>query len=176
MLLGLVIGCGINVFDEAEAALRLFEPDAIFLVNDMIAKWPKRADYFCSLHAENLYGWISERERNKFPMGAEVWSDKGHPYKVVEKTATDWQGSSGLFAVKVALVENFDKLVIAGIPMETKHNHIERNREIWATAASFHPGWIANKVILKARVRSMSGWTKNLLGEPTKEWLESEIV
>src|SRR5436305_9643305 len=76
MLKALVIGGSKQVFEDAKAARALFEPDAIFVINDMIPKWPERADYFCSLHPEKMFNWIEARRKASLPMGAEVWCHK----------------------------------------------------------------------------------------------------
>jgi hypothetical protein len=36
---------------------------------------------------------------------------------------------------------------------------------------SYRKGWERKLPDIKDRVRSMSGWTKELLGKPTKGWL-----
>jgi hypothetical protein len=178
MLKALVIGGSKSVFEEARAARELFEPDAFFLINDMIPKWPERADYFCSLHPEKMLNWITARQRAGLPMGGEVWCHKktgprpGHNYAGVEKATEDWAGSSGLFACKVALEEGFTKIVLAGVPMESNARHVVRDRPFTA-AQAFRNGWNARLKHIAPYVRSMSGWTQELLGAPTPIWLAS---
>jgi hypothetical protein len=178
MLRALILGGSANVFDEAATALRLFEPDAVFVTNDMIAKWPGRVDYICSLHPEKVNDWIEARRKRCYPMGAEVWCHKkagprSCVYSGVDRTTDDWAGSSGLFAVKVALEEGFQKIVLAGVPLTVEGKHIVRSRA-WTAAAAFHNGWKSRLKRLEPLVRSMSGWTQELLGAPTLEWLAHE--
>jgi hypothetical protein len=164
-LRALVIGGSGSALEEADAALKLFEPDAVLVVNDLIARWPGKIDYACTLHSEKLAGWIRERRGNQ---RFQVWCHR--PFRGVHRTTKDWAGSSGLFAVKIAIEEGFEKVVVAGVPMLGSAKHIARNRE-WGSARTYQRGWTTHVAEIKDKVRSMSGWTKDLVGFPTPEWL-----
>lgn len=174
---GLILGGAGCVFEDAERAMAMFEPDAIFVVNDMIAEWPGRADYMCSLHPEKLGAWLEARQANGYPMGGQVWAHKllnakKTRYPEVTHATEDWAGSSGLFAVKVALTEKFDKIVLAGVPIEPKAKHVVRKVD-WMPAQAFRNGWKKRFELIKHTTRSMSGWTAELLGQPDSHWLNS---
>lgn len=85
----------------------------------------------------------------------------------------DIGGTSSMFGVRVGIALGYDKIILAGVPLDgagyfflppTKNisNHGDRATQIT---------WERQKEFLSERVRAMSGFTKNLLGEPTKEWL-----
>jgi hypothetical protein len=187
MLKALVLGSAEGVFAEAEEALKLFpdgEPDAIAVINDTVPRWPGRIDYLCTLHAEKLEGWLREREKNGHPGSPEVWSykaahgPKGNQiFRGVHKVATDWAGSSGLFTVRCLLLEKFERIVIAGVPMDRAACHIVRKDkhsgkpEAWTAADGYRNAWKRRLPEIKDCVRSMSGSTKEMLGAPTAEWL-----
>ena len=184
MLSALVIGSAEGCFEEADEALKLWGPDgpdAIAVINDSIPRWPGRIDYICTLHVEHLGGWLRAREQAGYPMGAQCWSyqqrrgsrDVRHPNPMIQHIATDWAGSSGLYSVRVLILEKFQRIVLAGVPMEKVRGHIVRNRP-WTAADGFHTGWKKRLPEIKDKVRSMSGWTKGLLGAPTSEWLNAE--
>jgi hypothetical protein len=183
VLTALVIGGAENVIDEAQEALRLWgsgEPDAIAVTNDTIPRWSGRADYLISLHPDKLGHWIRSREQNGHPMGGQVWSYRNNhgargtlKHPGVEKVIDDWAGSSGLFACRVLIAERFQRIVVAGVPMEPNAGHIVR-RERWSAAKGFQRGWEKRFPQIKDHVRSMSGWTAKLLGYPSSEWVRGE--
>ena len=75
-------------------------------------------------------------------------------------------GSSALMGAQAAIKLGYRRIVLCGCPMtgiSIKNNNYE----------SFYPGWEEKKKFLDDRVRSMSGWTRELLGAPTEEWLLS---
>lgn len=170
MAIALILGGAECVWDDARRALAMFTPDAVIAVNDMIGLWPDRVDYGVSLHPEKLSAFVRNRKVNGGNTNLQLWSHK-RLRDEVHKTTSDWAGSSSLFAVKVALIEEkFDGVVLAGVPMEPEAGHIVR-KKAWQSANMFRRGWIKRQSEYEARTRSMSGWTKQLLGEPTPEWL-----
>lgn len=88
---------------------------------------------------------------------------------------------SGGYAAKVALDDGHEKVVLVGSPMEKSRGHFSRG--VWvhekthsspnaeSNPDSFKVGWEHALPHLKGKVKSMSGWTKQLLGGPTPEWL-----
>lgn len=165
----LIIGGANSVWDDAYRALQLFRPDAVFVINDMIALWPLRVDYVVSLHPDKLEKFINSRRHNGFDLRFQVWAHKKMG-KYVDRTTPDWSGSSGLFAVKIAKEEGFNAIVVAGVPIDADANHIVRN-EYWKSAITFRNGWNKRASEICDITRSMSGWTRTLLGEPTQNWL-----
>lgn len=165
----LILGCANCVWTDAEEAQKFFKPDAIFAVKDMIAKWPGRVDYGINLHTERTEGYLRERRLAGRNTNFDVWTNKINKSQEKHNIATDWAGSSGLFAVKVALQEKFEFIVLAGVPMQAQYRHIVRDKE-WIDADCYYGGWKKRYPEMKDRVRSMSGWTKAQLGEPTQAW------
>ena len=77
-------------------------------------------------------------------------------------------GSSSLLGTKAALFKlGYDKVVLIGCPMDMG-NILNKNQSY----SIFRKGWLHFKSDLVGKVKSMSGWTRELLGEPTKGWLE----
>ncbi len=71
-----------------------------------------------------------------------------------------YSGSSALLGVKIALRLGYRKIILAGVPLNEGHY------------AHFQIGWTWIADLLKCcPVRSMSGFTRELLGAPTEEWL-----
>lgn len=164
----LIIGGADNVKADVAAALELFTPDAIIVVNDQIRDWPGRIDYGVTLHFEKLPGWLpGRRERQRYL--PQVWTHT--EAKDSDRYLEHWrEGSSGLFAVQVALHEGFDRIVLAGVPMVSTRAHYFSPKP-WIAASSYQKAWRERHTELQPFVRSMSGFTKELLGEPDADWL-----
>lgn len=84
----------------------------------------------------------------------------------------DWwkpSGSSTLLGVQAALRLGYNRIILCGCPL------IGKNKES-GSYENFQSGWIPRVREIDGRVRSMSGWTKGLLGAPTQEWLEGGAI
>lgn len=177
MRVALVVGGSANVWEEVEAALALGDFHGAVGCNDVGAIWPGRLDAHVSLHADHHRLWAAQREARGLPphkrvlvvTGAAQSEPRLSPavtgetdYRFPGQTAS---GSSGLFALKVALIDlRFDRAVLCGIPMSGGAGHIARPGQPWAAAEAHQPGWIQALPQIKGRVRSMSGWTRDRLG------------
>lgn len=171
MALALILGGASCVWDDACAVLRLAAPDIIIATNEMIARWPGPLAHAATLHPLNLPGWQAGRRiKGNAPPGL-VWACKAAPG--VDRVTSDWRGSSGLFAAKVALIDlRMAGAILAGVPLD-RSPHFARGEGPWRDAHAFYPGWIDHKREIAGRLRSMGGWTQQLVGAPTPEWLAS---
>ena len=68
-------------------------------------------------------------------------------------------GSSTMLGVEVGLGLGYAKIVVCGAPLDEKGYR------------RFQEGWKVRLEKIKDRTRAMSGFPRELLGEPTKEWL-----
>lgn len=172
----LVLGGAKSVWRDASAATDLADPDLIVAVNDIGSVWPDRLDIWATLHPEKMADWREQRRSNghtgaREHVAHERWSgvDRLTPYQWPGMNAS---GSSGLYAVKVALEAGASRVVLAGIPMSAGAHF---NREgPWNDLGSFTEAWKIALPRLRDAVRSMSGWTRELLGAPTPEWLAGD--
>lgn len=156
----------------------LCEPDAVFAVNDIGTRWTGTLRAWVTLHPEHMAKWRAERAERGFPDASEhVGHEMGQP-GIDRATSYLWpdmnaSGSSGLFAVKVAMEAGFDRIILAGIPMQAEGAHFF-NSASWGEVASFTEAWKIALPLIAPHVRSMSGWTKELLGYPSAEWLAGD--
>lgn len=174
----LVLGGARDVMADAAAALALFKPDIVVACNAVGTIWPQAIDFWVTLHPENMPAWQEARAAAGYPGGFKLVAHR-------QRDGFDWHtphlwpemrrlsGSSGLFAVKVAMeIAGAERLVLAGIPMEPTE-HFDRS-EAWEKAKSFRRAWDLVQDRLVEPVRSMSGWTRERFGAPTSEWLMGE--
>lgn len=135
-------------------------------VNDVGAKWPGHLRFWASLHPKKFKKWEMLRKNNGHPSGYEKYGNKfGKP--MIDWVVPDWGGSSGLYAVKISLSLGYDKIVLAGIPMDPKEKHFFSEKD-WEACFQhrFREAWERHIDDIKPFVRSCSGWTRNLLGGP----------
>lgn len=184
-MIALVLGGANTVWEDAAAALDLFRPEIVVAVNEISARWAGPVDYQVSLHPEHLLKWQDERRERGYSEPAFVVStekpefyEAGTRYPRIDFAmdyrwpGMDASGSSGLFAAKVALTAA-DRAVLAGIPMTPEGAHFFHPAR-WNEHACFIDAWHRAMPFIKDRVRSMSGWTAELLGRPSKEWLAGD--
>lgn len=178
----LVIGGARCVWDDIVAARPLGPYSMTIVVNDMISHWPGVIDYAVTLHPEKMSGWLIDRA--KWGLGAPMRtashaSDGGTGFTpdliMNHKTHRTMSlgASSGLFATLVAM-ENKKRAVLCGVPMMAEEAHFFCD-DYWEDVSGFIGEWDRMKTHIAPYVRSMSGWTRGLLGEPTKEWVHGDF-
>jgi len=181
MKTALVLGGASCLRADIEAYAGPFQ--GVVACNEAGAEWDGALDAWVSLHPMNFIGkgWIEKRsgpparrllahEESKRAM----WQDRypaGIAFTDYRFPGQNRSGSSGLFAAKVALVDlGFDRAVLCGVPLtETPHFF---DREDWRGAEGFRSSWLALPEEYRDRMRSMSGWTRTLLGAPEIETKE----
>lgn len=180
MSVALVLGSAQCVDDDIARAAAIGEFDGVVACNGMIERWPVRLDAAVTLHPEKLNEWLWRRQDNGYPPPrCVVTSDRYECASADIKTAPRMPGqteagSSGLFAVKVALCDlGYDKVICCGIPL-TSMPHAG-DIEPWSVAALYRGGWVQAMEFMKRRVRSMSGWTADFLGQPTADWMAENV-
>jgi hypothetical protein len=167
-MIAAVLGSATNGLAELATLRTLCRVDAVFAVNDAAADYAGPLAAFVTLHPEHLSRWLAKR----LTPPAEVISHEAAPgvtcvapYQFPGMNAS---GSSGLFAVKIAL-ERFEQVVLCGVPMDASRAHYF-DAAPWTEVDSFWDAW---RIALPhlVNVRSMSGRTAQLLGMPTREFL-----
>jgi len=183
MTLALVVGCSEYVWDEVEAAQKLADYHAYYVCKMAGIHWDEGRFVWLSLHPEYMPHYQEKRRdlglpdcyETVVPLINEVGShwqfcksaDRCVTYRWPGMSAS---GSSGLFAVKVALDDGHDRVVLAGVPMLRNAKHFARGQD-WLQRDCFMDGWKQAMPHIRGKVRSLSGWTMQTLGAPTPEWL-----
>lgn len=181
MTTALVLGGASCLWDDVDAALKLGEFDLVVACNDAGAAWPGPLNAWVSLHPEKFDTWIERRRRAGHEPSPAILSHlaaRPHRKPLPCTGTTDHKfpgqittGSSGLFALKVALVDlGADRAVLSGVPMDAGQGHFFAAAQ-WRAARSHQGGWHEALPQIRHRARSMSGWTADLLGRPDAGWL-----
>lgn len=170
----LVLGGAANMMADAEGALKLFDPDVIVAVNDAGIVWPGKIDHWVTLHPTEFPRRVERRRARGFDMKFEAWSHESRPW--IDHVRCYWEGSSGMFGARAAIELGGLRVVLAGIPMDDLPHvrggvtHERLRGKAWPAAKKFRDDWQRCKPYMGA-VRSMSGWTKHVLGAPDEKWL-----
>jgi hypothetical protein len=181
----LVIGCSADVWKDVRKARDLCQFHGVYCVK--LAGVHYRGGYFTwvGLHPEWMEKYTAERKalghhsmyETVAPPDGELGTE-GKNRKIDRRVSYRYPGmnssaSSGGYAAKVALEDGFDRVVLAGVPMVTEAQHFTRGKP-WLQRDGFVPGFELSIPHFAGRVRSVSGWTKEMLGEPDPAWLDGE--
>lgn len=179
MSTALILGGARCVWDDFKAAVEIGEFDGVVACNDVGAVWPGPLDAWVSLHPRKFGPWAKRRADLGLPLCERLighLESRNDAAPVTERLEFRFPGqqapgSSGLFAAKVALIDlGFDRAVLAGVPMTADEGNIARDRP-WQDANIYWRGWREALPQIRDRLRSMSGWTAELLGRPDADWL-----
>ena len=171
----LILGGANTVWEDAAKAQELATFDVTIAVNDIGTVWEGRLDHWVSLHPDQFNKWMNARAEKGLNDDYKTWAHKlevprSKPQPRLDAAMKDWGGSSGLLAVRIALAIGGTRIVLAGIPMSANAAHYFDPKP-WGTAMSHRKAWQTHQAEMAPFVRSMSGWTQALLGEPTQSWL-----
>jgi hypothetical protein len=177
MTLAAILGGARCVWEDLEALTALRAPDFIIATNDAGAHYAGRVDHWATLHYEKLPTWTAERALRGYPPAERIWVHTKAVGPVAGNSLhdrlEDWGGSSGLFAVQVALALGAARVALCGVPLEVNEGHFfDPGR--WSWAVRYRSGWINHRAEIAGPVRSMSGWTAEYLGKPDEVWLHEK--
>lgn len=174
-----IVGSGRCVWDDL-AAVNGLQSD-IMCINDMIMHYPGEIDHIVSCDGYMLKKWWDARRpplKNQFkryPQFHTVDNDQG--LSGVRTWTFQGGGTSGLFACYVGLYLGYDDIILCGVPIDNSGHYFEPiqmktnfQREIADSRGRIRGDgrrfWINAKEKFNGKVKSMSGFTKELLGSP----------
>lgn len=186
----LVVGGAQCVWKDLAGLFELYGPwDGLVIAVNDIALHLAYFDHWASLHPEKFRrdaqapgnaGWKAQREQLGLDDHYETWSRKEAG---TDRYLSGHQGgSSGMLATLVGLkiTAPSGRGVLCGVPMNrTPHfdeSTIHRTGHDWGSNAAHWRVWNKKTSLEKllGRTTSMSGNTRQLLGEPTASWIRGE--
>jgi hypothetical protein len=124
--------------------------------------------YVVTGHFEDIF-FIKEYAKLQHRNGFKIIHQSVNQDVKIAVPLDQWNGgSSALMGVIAGLGLGYNKIVLCGCPMEGPNPG-----HPGADYSMFQEKWIKEYLKLIPMVKSMSGFTKDLLGEPTAEWLLS---
>lgn len=176
----MVVGSGKCLWDDIEAVWRKLPAwQGDFLGVNWGGFWlPFPLKHLATLHPIYLKHWIAMRANS----GIEGWIHT-HSNLAVEGVENVWEfentaDMSGLFGVKVALGLGYSEVIVVGMPMDGTGHFYDPPQNLtiaghppveipnYSASASREAWERANRHEFKGRVKSMSGMTRDILGEP----------
>lgn len=173
--LTLVLGGAISLHEDIRKARELCDDPIIIAVNDAGFDYEWRIDHWVSMHPFLLERLIKQRAKRGFDAVEKLWAPRhiSTPEGFNFGRVSSWGGSSGLLAVTLAFDLKIDKVILCGIPMSPEGAHYFSPKRPWNDAVQYKAAWTRNFHLMKDKVKSFSGWTADLLGTPSKEWLDA---
>ena len=160
----LIVGAASNAKDDIDDFKRYgVSYDTMLIGVDSYGLGKMDAKYFASYHPDDL---VKSQTRPFIVISHRQFRDMVDIIKPID-LLKEKSGSSAMLGVLVGIDEGYDKIVLCGCPM------IGKNKNDYSYS-NFHKGWYQNYNHIKDKVRSMSGWTKELLGMPDMEWLNGK--
>ena len=142
-------------------------------VNKMVEVFPGNIDHAYSNNASCLQRFIAAR-RDEY---ASEFTGPRHTHSLMKGTDHVWpfsgHGTSGLGACLVGIALGYRRIVLCGMPLDNGPHNGEPpwRRTSFSTSEDGHHHWIrAKDSAFEGKVRSMSGRTKELLGDAL-DWL-----
>jgi hypothetical protein len=173
----IVVGSAKAASDELRAAQELAPAAGVIPVKRALSVCSKPLLAWVTLHPEQAKAQTLGRDIEGVPL---FCSERVHnvagDWRIVRER---WSGTSALYAVQIALEElGCHSVILAGCPIDSAQGcayRMKPGQTKWANGYEerYRKSWRIAHHTIKDRVRSMSGWTKELLGAPTPEWLEA---
>lgn len=131
--------------------------------------------HWVTLHPERMAAWEAERAGRGLSNGYVTWTrvmPRGaeHREDLVDRTVEGWKGSSGLLLVQALVEAGADRVVCCGMPMDASAHFFDEQG--WQDWNLYRVAW-ARRWRELGNVRSVSGWTRELLGGP-EEWFNGD--
>lgn len=145
-------------------------PGPVIAVNDVGSVYLGRIDHWVSLHPWKFATWRPRRSAIGGNENYLTWTQQGERGMPCDRYCDQrGAGSSGLLAVRVAEKLGATRIVLCGVPMDPQAHYFDSAP--WMEVSRYKAAWEMYAPELREHVRSMSGWTRNLLGTPSAEWL-----
>lgn len=172
--IALILGGADCLKADMDAALALFTPTVIIATNNAGFDYPGPLDHWATMHPEKMPEWVKRRRKNGYPDAGTLW----HPRIRTPPNGLDMRdcphfngGGSGLFAISVCIRALQMRGVLAGVPMQVERAHYDDPKP-WTDGANYLKSWRSHLREYEGRIKSMSGWTRELLGGPDQGWLK----
>jgi len=182
-----IIGDGRSMPDDVETFLRWKIPHDAGALGRAVRQYPSIVNgivrHWFNADGEQSIQWAKALPDDTlkhtlgdvagFDVDWELIQDDYH-YEDMTNEAGRMHGSSAMFATLASLHMGYKRVILAGCPLDTEgHYYFEQSKE------TLGPIWLGLDFMAwldfaqlpdAAKVRSLSGYTKIILGEATKEW------
>ena len=180
----LIIGDGFCMLDDLKEFLSWDIPHDAGALGRGIKEYPGKVLHWFNADGDLSIQWAKNLpngngtikhtmgEVEGFDVDWDIEQPDYHNGEITGEGPTRMHGSSALFATLAGLEMGYEKIILAGCPLDCEgHFYFAQSKEtlgpIWLGYDFM--AWIDFREMEKP-VRSMSGYTAKILGRPTKEW------
>ena len=166
----LCLGGAACVWDDLERAREIVGEREVIVVASNFAgvSYPGRLDAWVTLHPERMRAWEADRAARKLNTDYLTFSGRALHNTTARLVLDRYRAASGIYAAQVALeVLGACGAILCGVPMDEDAGHIHWPGE-WPVLSRYRTAVEA----IRAPIKSMSGWTADVLGLPDAEWIE----
>lgn len=168
----IALGGAEGVWNELSEALKLCPNADVGGVNEAARDHEGHLSVWATLHPSKFADWQRQRERKVLNTDYIACAHKDDPEARLDLVTNEvWSGTSGLYLCQVALLKlGYSQVIVCGMPLEDSPHYFDS--EQWWAAPNYRRGW--KKAVggeLSGKIRSMSGWTRELVGPPDSGWL-----
>lgn len=150
-------------------------------VNDIACHYRPKLQHIASLHEGQLYPTVLIRVENDCHLSRPQTHTQRHSADMPGPAQFAWLldgyvgGTSAGFAVAIALAMGHTKVVLAGVPLDGDGHYFDPafTRLTQFDTRTQQIQWGMFKNYFNDQVRSMSGLTRDILGEVTEKWLRT---
>lgn len=174
-MIAVILGGSRGVWDDLRAAMALIRDQSHLIVatNHAGTRYEGDLDAWVSLHPDFFASALPQRVAagGNTPR---MFAPEQHPDTTALKAvASRWNGSTSLYGAQIALKQmKATKVILCGAPLDADAGHIAVPGR-WDYADRYRAGFTAALPDIKDKVRSMGGWSADLLGSPDADWLAS---
>lgn len=172
----ILVGGARCVWDDIERAGMAKNNDHdVMCVNDIIMHYPGRIEHAYSNDHVWLKRWLETRRQ----IHQQRWGAPKHNHSVKAGGKWTWpfpgHGTSSLNAVYVGLALGYERIWLCGVPLDDSGHYFDApwvktnfSHEVAGRQGGPRYWESAARRIFKGRVKSFSGRTRDLLGEPER--------
>ena len=182
----LITADGKTLIDDIRQFINWQVPHDVMAVGRSIKAYPGKVLHWAEVDAD-ASNWVAQNLEKHHPekvcngkiykhtLGKHKgfdfdWDVEGATFPMAEAM---WHGSTTLFAVMIALEMDYKPIVLAGAPLDSKgHWYFEKEDSGPHWTAETYQAWFEFNLSANAKhVRSMSGYTMQILGKANRKWL-----
>ncbi len=184
----LITGDGRTFPKDLEEFLSWGIPHDVMAMGRSLNAYPGRVMHWANVDSAESIWWAEHlplKNAGKMPIRHTLGDCRGFDidWEIIDEIIFEkgdnsmWYGSTALFAAYACLALGYEKIVLAGCPLDNKGWWFFNEREVgphWQ--GECYQAWLEfSNNGGSHKVRSLSGYTGQIVGKPNKLWVNGEI-
>lgn len=183
----LVTGDGRSLLDDLNRFGSWGIEHDVMAIGRSMTAYPGRVLHWANVDGADSVWWAEHlplKNDGKFPIRHTLGDCRGYDvdWDIVDEVKWNreevlWHGSTALFAVYTALAMGYQNIILAGCPLDSKGHWFygdspENTGPVW-TGYSYQAWLEFAKDPEASRVRSLSGYTAQIIGLAERSWIDA---